>query len=146
MSEETRRLRLRAAVAAGLAGYLLAGMAQLARDDRQRRHLFPVFAWNMFAYAPVQAPFAVVLTRNDGRAVEPSLPIEDALSFASDRDRSDAAHTAHTLAESLAYGDAARLEAARRSLEARLLKPPFAYEVYEGDRRLGVFASGEASR
>ncbi|MDX6770379.1 MAG: hypothetical protein SF051_12665 [Elusimicrobiota bacterium] len=131
--------RLKAAIAAGLIGYLVVGMAHLGPDDRERTHLFPVFAWNMFSFVPPRGPFVVLLTQDRGKPLTPPLPIEDAVGLRWPEKRDDAAHMANTLVEALVVGEGPRIEASRKAIESRLLTPPCAYEAYEERRRVGAF-------
>lgn len=137
---ESRALETRAAVAVGLAVYCVLGMAQLGRGDRERDHFFPFIPWNMFAYAPVRGPYYVLVVANAGRRFDPPRELGEAVA-ADEQRRLDVVMMANTLAGAVADGDAPRVEAARREIEARVLRAPWAYEVYEGKNRLASWSS-----
>lgn len=138
--EEERAAGLRLGIVAGLLLYFAAGMAQLGRGDGERDHLFPFIAWNMFAAAPVRGPYYALVIRNGGRAYDPPRELGAAVGTDEQR-RLDAVFMANSLAGAVAAGDAPRIAAARRAIEAKLLRAPWSYEVYEGTTRLASWSS-----
>lgn len=132
--------RLRAAIAAGLLAYLAVGMAQLGPDDRERTHLFPVFAWNMYSFVPPRGPFSLHVTRDGGKPLSSAPALEDYVALRWPERKADAAHMANTLCESVALSEIPRVEAARKAIEGRFLDAPCEYEAFEDGRSIGRFA------
>lgn len=131
--------RLRAAIAAGLLAYFAVGMAQLGPDDRERTHLFPVIAWNMYSFVPPRGPFWLELRSDAGKKLEKPLPLEDYVARRWPQKRDDAAHMANTLCEAVALSEIPRVEAARKAIESRFLSAPCEYEAFEDGRSIGRF-------
>lgn len=141
---DNRNLGLRAGIAVGLVAYLVIGMAQIGPGDGERDHFFPFIPWNMFAYAREHGPYFVMVTMDGGRRYDPPKELGEAVGKDEQR-RIDAVAMGNTLAESVANGDKPRAEAARRAIESKLLKAPWAYEVYEGRNSLKSWSSGGGS-